>query len=664
MMRIRLVALLHFEMGVSPDGNSVGKSRRGGTASNMLNIAISKETTPAAIDAFVAAIADPINTVVDVSFGVGVTTSVCERLMTNVTTVAGKLSMILTEVDDTTTAFAKLTKIGSLEVDQNPQLTSLVFARLLAVEGSAAITKNLALVSIVSAKLQNVYGSLRFEGLALFESISMPELVSVSTQISFVDCPVLSSVCNVGAAGAANPPDVGGIDIEGSPRLVRGNTAFLAEGGVELVASCEGVDVIIETQADYEALQQEHGKTLGIARVVGNIKITWADIVEVQLSTLLGRVSITNGGIIIDGCNQLTTLEVVFDDLLTVGGELRVSNNARLESVTLPKLATVGSVLSVQQNGRVTKLDIQALVRVGATLLISGEPALSSTARVPGFLLNSLEYVGGLAVKEMSGISEIVLPALMEVKEGFVVDTLFNLRVLIADSLGTIGAGLTLKGTSLLSTISMAKLSSVGGALEWVGLRALSSVSMPMLSSAGSVSLSGLDALESLCGLGLASGSVAGDVQILGAASLLQGPEVLLVAEGVDDVDPCPAVPGANEPNSTDVWYNTTTVPFTTEPICMQCCPIPAYSFTPETYGFSVAGAFVLGSMFGLIATFCCITHSRTETNVTDDLIRKNNNELMNLASQGYQMNQLNDDIGRDMSLGLGGMGEENDIIY
>ena len=267
-------------------------------------------------------------------------------------------------------------------------------------------------------------------------------------------------------------------------------------------------------------------------------------------------------------------------------------------------------------------------------------------------------------IKELQSVAEIVLPALTQVKEDFVVDTLSGLSILTADNLDAIGAGMILKSAPSLSRISMARLSAVGGALTWNGLSGLLSVEVPMLSSAGSLTLSGLSNLESLCGFGLTSDGVEGDVQIVGSSKLVQGQEELLTASGFVAVDPCPTLPPTNASNFTNILYNTTNVPTTTEPLCMQCCPIPSYSFTPETYGFSVAGAFVLGSMFGLLATFCCMTWSRTESNANDDLIRKNNSELINLASQGYQMNQLNDDI-VDMALGLRGIpGEENDIIY
>ena len=613
------------------------------------------------VDAFVAAMADPLNTVQDIALGAGVTKGVCNRVMKNVTSIAGKLSIILTDIDDTTAMFEQLTKVGSLEVQQNPRLTSLVFAGLLSVEGNAAITKNPALLSVTSLKLQNVYGSFTFEALPFLAGINMPELASVSTRIRFIDCPYLDSVCDI---GGRVPPDVGGVDIAGSPRLVRGNSAFLQEGGIVSPALCEGVDVIIKTQSDYDALQKEHGAILGIARVVGNIEILWADIVEVQLSTLLGRVSKTNGGIIIDGCNQLTTLAVVFGDLLTIGGELRIRNNEKLQSVTLSKLATVGSVLSVQQNGRVTRLEMDSLVRVGSTMVISGEPALSSTALAPGFLFGSLKSLGGLVVQEISSVTEIILPALTEVKEDFVIDTLSGLSILSADNLGVIGAGMTLKGAPLLSSVSMTRLVTVGGTLAWIGLGALSSVAMPTLSSAQSLTFSGLSNLQSLCGFGLTVDGVERDVQILGSSNIVQGPKGLLDAGGLVASGPCPTMPALNISNVT-VWYNTTATPTTTEPLCMQCCPIPSYSFTPETYGFSVAGAFVLGSMFGLLATFCCMNHARTETNANDDLVRKNNTELLNLASQGYQMNQLNEDVGMPgLDMGLGMPGDENDIIY
>jgi hypothetical protein len=616
-----------------------------------------------------------VDTVQDVTIGAGVSGEKCEMILKDLTTVKGKLSLILTDIVDTTQAFRKLTKVGELVVDQNVKLTTLAWPALLSVEGNVQVSGNNELLEVTGPLLQHVYGFLKFESLKALTYLGLQGLVSVSTRFSIIAVPLLGSVCQVGST-LDIAPDVGEFVVAGSPRLIRGDPTLLGGAGIALIAACGGVDVTISTEAEYMQLVQDHGKTLGIARAVGEILITWPDVVEAQLSELLGRVTVTNGGIIIDGCSRLETLELIFDDLLTVGGELRVTNNQKLGSVALPKLATVGSILSISRNGGVAQVALNSLMRVGAGFEITGEPSLRSTRQTSGFVLSRLTTVGWFRLSELGNVQEVEIPSVTTVLGSVTVETMSGLSLFSMDGVAEIGDAAVFKTNAALTSVSMVLLVAIGGALKFEALGSLGTVTMPNLASAGSVEITNCNSLETLCGLGsLTADTVAGDVEINQADALVQGPETLLTSGGVpflpDNACPIDNTTDASDffANFSDAYYNTTTIIPITEPICMQCCPIPAYSFTPAFFGFASAGAFVLGSIFGVVVTFCCMTHHHHEV-IESDLKRTTNSELQNLANQGYRNSQIQLDTPYGLdgiasgAMVMGGNDFENDIIY
>ena len=193
------------------------------------------------------------------------------------------------------------------------------------------------------------------------------------------------------------------------------------------------------------------------------------------------------------------------------------------------------------------------------------------------------------------------------------------------DSLVTTTGGLRLTQLPKVATVSCNDLTSTGGDLAFSDLGAAQLLHFPNLTTvAGTLKIANCGALAKLCGMSKVSEST--KIQVTNSPALATGPVALLAKAGVtaalcittttttttSTVTRTTTTTNTTTPLLQDTFtpvVNTTTSTTTTTMFanCDSCCPAAAQSFTAVEFSFGMMGALILGSLFGVGTTICCL---------------------------------------------------------
>ena len=123
--------------------------------------------------------------------------------------------------------------------------------------------------------------------------------------------------------------------------------------------------VVIRTKDDYD--KYAANSTLVNSKTLGRVIVSWADITDSQLATILQKKTHLQE-LVIEDCDKLTTMSPALDALVSVDSRLVLENLKEVKSVELKSLNTTGSELLITKLPVVTSMQLPQLTKVGASL--------------------------------------------------------------------------------------------------------------------------------------------------------------------------------------------------------------------------------------------------------------------------------------------------------
>jgi len=525
--------------------------------------------------------------------------------------------------------FSKVKQIGRLVARDNGNMLSLTFPKLTRIDQDMLVENNVALQSVHCPLLEAVGGALTLRLLPALSVVGMPRLATLGGNLVVDECSSLRSLCQLGLrAGGMNPSAA--VGITRSPKITRGDPEIFRKAKIYAIEECRGVQIEVRSFDDFTNVQRVYNTSLGITVDVGDVTLAWNAMKTVHLGQLLQRVTVIYGDLVITGCNSLealTTATTGLSYLTKVGGKFTVAGNEALKSIALPVLAVVESDFAMSNNNRLESIDLNRLREVRSRLSVENEKQLGSNPDVPGLKLDKLERVGGMSLKGLPRLPAVLLPQLATstTQTGVSFTDLMAATHVTMDSLVTTTGGLRLTQLPKVATVSCNDLTSTGGDLAFSDLGAAQLLHFPNLTTvAGTLKIANCGALAKLCGMSKVSEST--KIQVTNSPALATGPVALLAKAGVtaalcittttttttSTVTRTTTTTNTTTPLLQDTFtpvVNTTTSTTTTTMFanCDSCCPAAAQSFTAVEFSFGMMGALILGSLFGVGTTICCL---------------------------------------------------------
>jgi hypothetical protein len=299
------------------------------------------------------------------------------------------------------------------------------------------------------------------------------------------------------------------VQISGAPHLSKAPAWVISVAALTGSLACSGDPIlVVHSQSDYTAIVQN--ATLMAATSVGPVVITWPQITDTELTTLM-RSRTSTEGLVIEGCRSVSTLTPALDSLTSIGAGLVIDNVVALSAIDLPALQSVGSIMQIYNIPNLFQLSMVRLTEVGGSMYLYSLPQLGTA------LFTSLQRVNGsLTITSTTSLS------------GSSITTGFSALETVQDELGFNTFSRT--GTSARSPVTLLRLASVGswnvrtsyitgfaaplltivggqgqtGTFAWTSLPYVSNLIFPRLATVvGQFTVSALTRLSTLCGIGL-----------------------------------------------------------------------------------------------------------------------------------------------------------------
>ena len=250
----------------------------------------------------------------------------------------------------------RLTDIGALRIQSNPELKAIVLPALQRISRSAAIIDNARLSSILIAPLADLSGGLRI--------VANPSLVDIAglagRQVVQGPLELRNNRQLRDLSGLATLEDVRG-------RLTVAGLAALTDLELPaLIRVGRGLRVIGNPRLAQLRLPSL-GSLFGYAEISDNPLLV--SIAFDRATTINGHVNITND-------EALQT--VSFPALTNIAGDLGLVDVPKLHRVNAPALQTVANDLVLRRAASLSALSFQALTEIGGYLTVEGNPKLAS----------------------------------------------------------------------------------------------------------------------------------------------------------------------------------------------------------------------------------------------------------------------------------------------
>ena len=256
--------------------------------------------------------------------------------------------------------------------------------------------------------------------------------------------------------------------------------------------------VVIRTKDDYD--KYAANSTLVNSKTLGRVIVSWADITDSQLATILQKKTHLQE-LVIEDCDKLTTMSPALDALVSVdsrlvlenlkevksvelkslnttGGELLITKLPVVTSMQLPQLTKVGASLTFYNAYRTTTLSAPSLVAVNGSLAVLLMQSVAAETFATGFA--SLRTVGGnlritqVSQSRISSRTPLLLPAVTSV--GSLTVSTSYLVSLSMPLLQTVQSQMILAQNSYIHTLDTPSLTKVGGKITLSRMPALTSL--------------------------------------------------------------------------------------------------------------------------------------------------------------------------------------------
>ncbi len=209
---------------------------------------------------------------------------------------------------------------------------------------------------------------------------------------------------------------------------------------------------------------------------------------------------------LIASSSSLRTLS--FPALKRVDGMLTVAMNSQLTTLSLPALEEVGQLVSLTQNSQLGSVSLSDLREIRGDLIVMSSPitelSMGRLVTIGGAVtlheMESLEVLGlgrlrsigmsapreaGINLHGLTGLRELRLSSLREVKGHVMVSATVRLREIDLRGLEEVGAQITMNANEAVETVDLRNLRQVGGDVAIIDHPALQSLRAERLQQAG-----------------------------------------------------------------------------------------------------------------------------------------------------------------------------------
>eukprot|EP00038_Savillea_parva_P030715 m.79625 g.79625 ORF g.79625 m.79625 type:complete len:2295 (+) comp9306_c0_seq2:357-7241(+) len=387
-------------------------------------------------------------------------------------------------------------------------------------------------------------GNFYWRSLPFLRTIHMPSLTSVSGRITLNSVPALLNLCHLGLELSGYGSSLS-ISIVNAPQLVQVPAWVATNASLTGTTVCSNLPgILIASQSDYLAFTQN--TTLMDATELGSVVVTWSNMTNQRMETLFTNKT-TLGGLVLALLPSVTRTSPALDNVTTVysgvvadnmlalinfemtsltycGSAMRIFNNRRLQTISVPQLTTVG-VLDISRQGYVVTTSFQSLVSVNGSMTLFNMRRLTPYAISNGFpsLVSvtgrlRLDDVARWTHSPMNSRGPVTIPLLTSVGNIFVRNVLFT--SLSMDALDTVAGDIFVNQATRIKAIHMPSLRNV----------------------TGSISLLSVPQLPNLCHIGLPDGN-SGNFTVTGATTLQHVPTWIATNASLNGTTECQGLP-------------------------------------------------------------------------------------------------------------------------
>jgi hypothetical protein len=299
------------------------------------------------------------------------------------------------------------------------------------------------------------------------------------------------------------------VQISGALHLSKAPPWIIAVAALTGSVACSGdPTLVVHSQSDYDTIVQN--LTLMASTALGPVVITWPQISDRQLTTLLQSKTVTEG-LVIEGCTSISTLTPALDSLTSVSAGLIIDSCVALSSIDLLALQSVGSIVQIYNIPNLFQISADQVTGVGGSMLLYHLPQLSTAlfsrlAQVNGSLvITSAIRLSGASIG--AGFSALATVR-DELQFGTFSRTGTTARTpLMLPQLQSVGSWSV--RSSYITSFAAPLLESVGGqgqtgTFAWSSLPYVSNLAFPRLATVGGqITISSLTRLSTLCEIGL-----------------------------------------------------------------------------------------------------------------------------------------------------------------